>query len=756
MSPDELVLRDRKIVPEEIDSLELTDKVKSAKEFNTHALNRVILYPTNNKEEIESLYLKYMALDEDDKNESDYKAKEIFGKTNKEIYADITGEKSVENVKIDSEPVSITPSNDLPLVTPKELSEKIDENYSCFTESEAEAIKRWRQEYALIGMGIKTENYNKYNLERINILRKAIYENNDEAVIQCGWVPGIEFNSENRVKASELVRGKMNESYIEESFIINKDDLYYNFDKFENGESNILLITGISGSGKSTLGESLSKKYKAQYIELDEFEHADDQIKPDTIFYEYLSKRKTLWDNLKNGSINEEELNNENYKFLNYCISWCKKHKDTKFIIEGIQIYEVFKDKATNYPLIIKNSSVLKSLIQKAVKREKWGPSELKYVPSELKWLIKSDSDLNKLRKSVSESYIEEASNSSNAKAVSIVFVAGSSPLAKTIRKVQGTEFSHASISLDDNLSRIYSYNMRNGFNGFTYESVKNYIKEGVTKMGVYTFLVSNEIYKNLEKSLNDFSLYIHRTKYSVLNLLTIPINVPLDMDMKMVCSEFVDKLLKAAEVDLTNKKSSLVGPKDLIHVANTKSNIVEVFNDHPSKFNPKEAEKKIKKLKRSNLPVYEFVEIEEGFINEAKSFPIQFDSDGNLILKNIRKIDFEQEYADSHRLLKEYEKTESYEPMKFELAKMQFFITLLEKKIYKQGKDKSVAEIKVRARFLNDFKKYLKIVNTNDPDFNFAEYYQKSPFNDALIQIDKDTLKYGFEALKYIIKGWG
>ena len=35
------------------------------------------------------------------------------------------------------------------------------------------------------------------------------------------------------------------------------------------------------------------------------------------------------------------------------------------------------------------------------------------------------------------------------------------------------------------------------------------------------------------------------------------------------------------------------------------------------------------------------------------------------------------------------------------------------------------VKEIKVRARYLNDFKKYLKIVNANDRNFNFTEYFE-------------------------------
>lgn len=605
---------------------ELDDKIKSSIEFNTHTVDRVIIYPTDNLNDLEDLYLKFMALDHDKRVSSDNKCKEVFGKANREIYSLMkekitTKDKDIEDTHtIEEEPVNTDNtsifSNDLPLLTPKELSIKVEENYDCFNEQDAESIKRWRQEYALMGMGIKTENYNKYNLERINILRKAIYQNNEEAIIQCGWVPGIEFNSDNRVKASEIIREKMEKDYGIISEAKAKDHIPEKCTKC--GSTNI---------GTFFAGEPIYKcKDCGQYL----------------------------------GTVPFPSKKNE--------------------------------------------------------------------------------------------SYIEEASNNEDKHAVSIILVSGSSILAKTIKKVQGTQFSHASISLDDDISKIYSFNMRNGFNGLTYESMKNYIKEGVDRVGVYTFLVSDKVYKAIEKVLDNFSLYIKDTKYSILNLFTIPLNIPLNMNMKMVCSEFVDTLLKAAHVDLTNKKSSLVSPKDFINATKTNTKIVEVYNGHPKNFNPKEVEKKIKNLKKSRLPIVEFVEYND-IITEAKSFPIQFDSDGNLILKNIRSINFEQEYANSHRLLKEYEKTKSYEPMKFELAKMQFFITLLEKKIYKYGKDKTSDELKVRARFLNDFKKYLKIVTTNDSNFNFTEYYEQSPFNDALIKIDKSTLKFGFEALKYLIK---
>lgn len=755
---------------------ELDEKIAIAIEFNTHTIGRVIIYPTQDSNELESLYSKYMALDIKSRAASDSKCVEIFGKPNRDIYTFIknnfikTKNDEVQDTHKPEEENNIETSsivaNDLPLVTPEELVQKVHEDYSCFNEQDAESIKRWRQEYALVGMGIKTENYNKYNLERINILRKAIYENNEEAIIQCGWIPGIEFNSENRVKASNIVREKMEVSNIisyediNESFLLNKNDFYYNFDKWESGKSNVLLITGFSGSGKSTLAKQLAKKYKCKHFELDCLDFylsgimsIKDATGNEDGLVAFINKKNLKPDkNLNNNEI--KKLYKEYIKFL---INWCKKQKG-KFIIEGLQIYEVYEDGdtfITSCPIVIKGTSGLVSAIR-AAKRdnsERDDSTFLKEFKPLITWALKDSKSLNKLEKSLNESYIEEASNNEDKHAVSIVLVSGSSVLAKTIKKVQGTKFSHASISLDDDISKIYSFNMRNGFNGLTYESIKNYIKEGVDRVGVYTFLVSDKVYKAIEKVLDNFSLYIKDTKYSILNLFTIPLNIPLNMNMKMVCSEFVDTLLKAAHVDLTNKKSSLVSPKDFINATKTNTKIVEVYNGHPKDFNHKEVEKKIKKLKRSKLSVVEFVEYGGEFINEAKSFPVQFDKDGNLILKNIRSIDFEQEYANSHRLLKEYEKTKSYEPMKFELAKMQFFITLLEKKIYKNGKDKTNSELKVRARFLNDFKKYLKIITTNDPDFNFTEYYEQSPFNDALIKIDKSTLKFGFEALKYLIK---
>lgn len=57
-----------------------------------------------------------------------------------------------------------------------------------------------------------------------------------------------------------------NSNIVNENYIISKNDLYINFDKFESGKSNVLLVTGFSGSGKSTLASQLAKNINASIM----------------------------------------------------------------------------------------------------------------------------------------------------------------------------------------------------------------------------------------------------------------------------------------------------------------------------------------------------------------------------------------------------------------------------------------------------------------------------------------------------------
>lgn len=214
----------------------------------------------------------------------------------------------------------------------------------------------------------------------------------------------------------------LNESTVLESYVLSKNNMYINFDKFENGESNIVLITGLSGSGKSTLGESIASQYKAEYIELDLFEHShiftnDEQLKEaGMVFYDYLNTHKKLKEKLKKRQLKGKELNIEVEKFIKYCISYCKKDSNNKYVLEGVQIYSYLnKQKLNSTPIILVNTSMLTSIFRR-LKREYAHDknsfrNELAKLPQCIRWYIGEEKAFNKFKEEINESVILESTN---------------------------------------------------------------------------------------------------------------------------------------------------------------------------------------------------------------------------------------------------------------------------------------------------------------------------------------------------------
>ena len=103
--------------------------------------------------------------------------------------------------------------------------------------------------------------------------------------------------------------------------------------------------------------------------------------------------------------------------------------------------------------------------------------------------------------------------------------------------------------------------------------------------------------------------------------------------------------------------------------------------------------------------------------------------------------------------MLLQDDEANNYESMKYELARLYYMNYLLEKRInnnkFKNNKDKN---IKTRARILNDFNKYIKIILKKDSTFNFAQYYEASPFYANTIEIKKGTIKGLKSLINYIL----
>ena len=172
-----------------------------------------------------------------------------------------------------------------------------------------------------------------------------------------------------------------------ESVMLTKQDIYYNKDKFDNGEINLCFITGHSGSGKTTMGYALEKSHKAEHYQLDDvlanWDFSDNNLKEygDLIYsfftsigkkYRYRTRQEWLddkkWDN-KNANLDsyEAELTK---RFVEYAIAYAGVHKEKRIVIEGVWLFQYFNPEFfKEYAFYIKGTSMLISKIR-GIKRD--------------------------------------------------------------------------------------------------------------------------------------------------------------------------------------------------------------------------------------------------------------------------------------------------------------------------------------------------------------------------------------------------
>lgn len=380
---------------------------------------------------------------------------------------------------------------------------------------------------------------------------------------------------------------------------------------------------------------------------------------------------------------------------------------------------------------------------------------------------------------------------------VYIVTVEGDTPIvSKAVKAITKSKYSHACISFDASLKNMYGFKVKGAKNhdiagGFRYESI-DAIRPN-NNVFVCTIFLKKKDYNRVKENVAYYEKHSSEMTFGYLNFITILFNIPMDRPNKMICSQFVDRVLKLADIDITNKNSSLVKPGDFEYIAHKNGKIYILYDGIKKKYNENKVENVVATLQYEAKPIKEsfiwmgekqrnrtiMLEsndlncmmaiaeavkhnpiqnstmrlIYESFIEpathteafrEAKEFPMQFDDKGDLIIRNLKKMDYELEYSKSHKLLKQYAQTKNIEGMKFELAKLWMMNEMLEKKLFGNisQSDKNKCN-RARAKILNDFQFYIKEVNKKDKEFNFAEYYDESPFSTASLRVSSGTLKH-------------
>ena len=131
--------------------------------------------------------------------------------------------------------------------------------------------------------------------------------------------------------------------------------------------------------------------------------------------------------------------------------------------------------------------------------------------------------------------------------------------LSRIIKTYPGDEFSHISISLNKELTEMYSFGRLNPYNPFWGGFVHEYINKGTykrffrTQTKVYELEVTDEQYNkikdNIEKIKNDEVKY----KFNIIGLFAVGFHKTIKREHSFYCAEFVRYVLENAglKIDL-------------------------------------------------------------------------------------------------------------------------------------------------------------------------------------------------------------
>lgn len=158
-------------------------------------------------------------------------------------------------------------------------------------------------------------------------------------------------------------------------------------------------------------------------------------------------------------------------------------------------------------------------------------------------------------------------------KSIYIVLTRTNTILSRLIGAIKNDEYTHASISLNKDLSIMYSFGRKYTYNPFVGRFVKENLNEGVFALQnklkglVLEIEVTPEQYDKINALLNKFISNSNSYKYNYYGLINSLLNKESYSDDKFLCSEFVYYILNECGVVNLNKSRNLIRPQDLLNI---------------------------------------------------------------------------------------------------------------------------------------------------------------------------------------------
>ena len=150
--------------------------------------------------------------------------------------------------------------------------------------------------------------------------------------------------------------------------------------------------------------------------------------------------------------------------------------------------------------------------------------------------------------------------------------------LSRILKLVTGAEYNHASISLSDDLSQMYSFGRLHPYNpflgGFVMESpyAGTFKRFSKTKVVVLPVEISEETYKEIQKQCEEMYLERGKYHYNYLGVGLAAFHINFQKENCYYCSEFVKDVLKKYEIEGAEELQGIVQPIHFLSLPYTPS----------------------------------------------------------------------------------------------------------------------------------------------------------------------------------------
>lgn len=381
------------------------------------------------------------------------------------------------------------------------------------------------------------------------------------------------------------------EPVMEVSNISKDNDNYYDFERFVNGDSNILLITGLEASNTTKVAREYTELFNAEYINLDLFTTTSinnilDGDNKGTASSWYINQIQTFAQSKL--TMDPENRNHILKPTREQTVAFIKTlfgnlSASKKYVIEGIAFYryEELDFITMEYPLIVKHDS-LKSTLNNYKTQSYLNIFTILYDEildkKESKNWFKNEKDkLNEFSRRTLEyrSDIKHMRYEKGVYPVYVVLMHSGSGLATAIKKVTGDEFTHASISFDPTLRNMYSFGKKYDSDimemGLIREDANSAFLHRPIDFALYVTFVDADEFKAMKHTFYEVLKREKELRYSFIGLVKYALGMDAETKNRMFCSEFVAHVLNSKYNNTDGYYSSQVRPEDFKSFENFK-----------------------------------------------------------------------------------------------------------------------------------------------------------------------------------------